>query len=249
MPDTVIELEHVSLRYRLAKQRLRSVKEYALNWLRGGLVYQDLWALQSVSLTVKAGESLGIIGPNGAGKTTLLKVISGVLRPTRGRVRVRGRVAPLLELGTGFDEDLTGVENIRLNALLLGHRRRDVVDRTARIVSFSGLGDFIESPLRNYSSGMVARLAFSILTEWTPDILILDEFFAVGDPSFAAKCQDRLRALRAAGTTLLLVSHTAEAIVDTCPRSIWLESGQIRADGPSTDVLDRYADAYVKQSL
>jgi ABC-type polysaccharide/polyol phosphate transport system ATPase subunit len=243
MPAPIIALDQVSLSYRLARQRFTSVKEYALHWVTGGLVYQDLWALREVSLVVEAGESVGIVGPNGAGKSTLLKVISGVLRPTRGRLAVQGRVAPLLELGTGFDEDLTGAENIRLNALLLGHRQRDIADRTAEIVAFSGLGDFIRSPLRNYSSGMVARLAFSVLTAWTPDILILDEFFAVGDARFAARCQDRLRVLRAAGTTLLLVSHSPEAILDTCPRSIWLEGGRLRADGPSAEILRRYAEA------
>jgi ABC-2 type transport system ATP-binding protein len=243
IPAPVIEIDDVSLRYRLATQRLRSVKEYALHWLTRGLAYQDLWALRNVSLTVHAGESVGVVGPNGAGKSTLLKVISGVLRPTLGRIQVRGRVAPLLELGTGFDEDLTGAENIRLNALLLGHRRRDIVDRTEAIVAFSGIGDFIRSPVRTYSSGMLARLAFSILTAWTPDLLILDEVLAVGDASFAARCQERLRTLRAAGTTLLLVSHAPAAILDTCPRSIWLEAGQVKADGPSAEILRLYADA------
>ena len=158
-------------------------------------------------------------------------------------MQVLGRVAPLLELGTGFDEDLTGAENIHLNALLLGHRRREVADRTAEIVAFSGLGDFIRSPLRTYSSGMVARLAFSILTAWTSDILILDELFAVGDASFAAKCRERLRTLHAEGTALLLVSHTPDAILENCARCIWIESGQIKADGRSADILRRYAEA------
>lgn len=241
MPAPLIELDRVSLRYRLATQRLSSVKDYAVHWLTGGLGYRDLWALRDVSLTVERGESVGIVGPNGAGKSTLLKVISGVLRPARGRLAVRGRVAPLLELGTGFDEDLTGEENIRLNALLLGHRRRDIAKRTPDIAAFSGLGDFIRSPLRNYSSGMVARLAFSILTAWTPDILILDEFFAVGDLSFATQCRDRLRTLHASGTTLLLVSHTPERILEMCPRCLWLEAGEIKSDGPSPDVLRQYA--------
>jgi ABC-2 type transport system ATP-binding protein len=247
MSAPAIALHGVSLRYRLGRQHLWSVKEYTVHWLTSGLVYQDLWALRDVSLIVEPGERVGIVGLNGAGKTTLLKVISGVLPPTSGRLDVRGQVAPLLELGTGFDADLTGAENIRLNALLLGHRRRDIDDRAASIAAFSGLGDFIGSPLRNYSSGMVARLAFAILTEWTPQILILDEFFAVGDAAFAARCEDRVRALCASGTTLLLVSHHAEAIADTCPRAVWLEAGHVRADGPSADVLRRYRSAYVPE--
>jgi ABC-2 type transport system ATP-binding protein/lipopolysaccharide transport system ATP-binding protein len=238
----LIDVQEASLCYRLAKQRFPSVKEYALHWLTGGLVYDDLWALRDVSFRVHAGESVGIIGDNGAGKSTLLKVISGVLRPTRGRVRVRGRIAPLLELGTGFDDELTGHENIYLSALLLGRRRREIADKAGEIAEFSGLGDFLRSPLRNYSSGMLARLAFAILTAWTPDILILDEFFAVGDASFAARCRERLGVLRAAGTTLLLVSHAPEAILEICPRSIWLEAGRLRADGPSDDLLRRYAE-------
>jgi ABC-type polysaccharide/polyol phosphate transport system ATPase subunit len=242
MSRPIVELASVSLRYRLATQRFPSVKEYALHWLTGGLVYQDLWALRDVSLAVQAGESVAIVGANGAGKSTLLKVISGVLRPTRGRLEVRGRVAPLLELGTGFDQELTGAENIRLNGLLLGHRQRDIAEHTEAIIAFSGLGDFIRSPLRNYSSGMVARLAFSILTAWRPDILILDEFFAVGDAGFAAQCRERLRTLREAGTTLLVVSHTAEAIADTCPRAIWLSAGRVVADGSSAEIFRRYAE-------
>jgi ABC-type polysaccharide/polyol phosphate transport system ATPase subunit len=239
----VIDVDGVFLRYRRAKTQARSVKEHALHWLTGGLVYENLWALEDVSLTVHAGEGVGIVGPNGAGKSTLLKVISGVLRPTRGRVCVRGRVAPLLELGTGFDGDLTGAENIRLNALLLGHRRREIDERTAEIVAFSGLGDAIDSPLRNYSSGMVARLAFSILTAWASDVLILDEVLAAGDASFAAQCRERLRDLRAAGTTLLLVSHTPEVVLETCPRAIWLEAGRVRGDGLSGEILRGYDGA------
>jgi homopolymeric O-antigen transport system ATP-binding protein len=241
MPDPVIDIDDVSLCYRLAKQRIPSFKEYALHWVRGALTYEQLWALRDVTLRVDRGETLGIVGRNGAGKSTLLKVISRVLVPTRGRCVVRGRVAPILELGTGFDYELTGRENVFLNALLLGHSRRAIEGRYDAIVDFSGLGDFIRSPVRNYSSGMLARLAFSILTAWTPDVLVLDEFLAVGDVHFLRKCEERLAALKAAGTTMLLVSHLSEAIRQHCRRCVWLEGGRLVADGAPDEVLERYA--------
>src|SRR5688572_10418075 len=186
----VIQLDGVTLCYRLAKQRIPSFKEYALHWVRGALTYEQLWALKGVTLSVGRGEALGIIGRNGAGKSTLLKVVSRVLAPSGGRVAVTGRVAPILELGTGFDFELTGRENVFLNGLLLGHPKREIEQRYDAIVDFSGLGDFIRSPVRNYSSGMLARLAFSVLTAWTPDVLVLDEFLAVGDVHFLRKCED-----------------------------------------------------------
>jgi ABC-2 type transport system ATP-binding protein len=243
MAEPVIELTDVSLCYRLAKQRIPSFKEYALHWVRGALSYEQLWALRDVTLRVDRGETLGIVGRNGAGKSTLLKVISRVLVPTRGRSVVRGRLAPILELGTGFDYELTGRENIFLNALLLCHSRRAIEERFEAIVEFSGLGDFIRSPVRNYSSGMLARLAFSILTAWTPDVLVLDEFLAVGDMHFLRKCEERLEALKASGTTMLLVSHLADTIRTHCRRSIWLEGGRLVADGSAEEVLERYASA------
>ena len=238
-----IELRDLSLCYRLAKQRIPSFKEYALHWMRGALVYEQLWALREVDLRVDRGESLGIVGRNGAGKSTLLKVISRVLPPTSGHLEVQGHVAPILELGTGFDFELTGQENIFLNALLLGHGRREIEERFDAIVDFSGLGDFIRSPIRNYSSGMLARLAFSILTAWVPEILVLDESLAVGDVHFVKKCEERIEHLRGRGTTLLLVSHLAEAVRQHCQRCIWLEGGRLRADGRPDEVLDLYADS------
>jgi ABC-2 type transport system ATP-binding protein/lipopolysaccharide transport system ATP-binding protein len=243
MPRPVIEVQDVSLCYRLAKQRIPSFKEYALHWMRGALTYEKLWALRDVSLRVERGESLGIVGGNGAGKSTLLKVISGVLPPTTGTVRIHGRVAPILELGTGFDYELTGQENVFLNALLLGHSRREIEERFDSIVEFSGLHDFIRSPIRNYSSGMLARLAFSIVTSWTPDVLVLDEFLAVGDVHFVRKCQERLDELLARGTTLLFVSHIAEAIRQSCRRCIWLDAGRVRAEGRPDEVLALYGSS------
>ncbi|MGH9362968.1 MAG: ABC transporter ATP-binding protein [Thermoanaerobaculia bacterium] len=240
MKPPSIELTRVSLCYRLAKQRIPSLKEYAIHWLKGALAYEQLWALRDVSLTVPAGQTLGIVGRNGAGKSTLLKVISRVLKPTRGTAAVRGMLAPILELGTGFDYELTGLENIYLNALLLGRSRREVDQQVEEIVEFSGLGDFVRSPIRNYSSGMQARLGFSIATAWVPDILVLDEVLAVGDAAFTEKCEERLARFHAAGTTVLLVSHSAAAVRKTCTRCIWLDAGNLRADGGTEEVLDLY---------
>jgi len=242
-PQPVIELQEVSLCYRLAKQRIPSFKEYALHWMRGALSYEQLWALHEVSLPVYRGESLAIVGRNGAGKSTLLKIISRVLAPSMGKACVRGRVSPMLELGSGFDFELTGQENVYLNALLLGHPRREIDERFDTIVEFSGLGDFIRSPIRNYSSGMLARLGFAILTGWEPDVLVLDEFLAVGDQHFVKKCQDWIERVRARGTTLLLVSHDPEAVRQNCQRCIWLDGGWLRADGQPEDVLELYAES------
>ena len=238
--DLSIRLEAVSLCYRLAKQRLPSFKEYAINFLRGSLAYEQLWALRDIDITLRRGETLGIIGRNGAGKSTLLKVISRVLKPSRGSAVINGRIAPILELGSGFDYELTGLENVYLNALLLGHSRREIIGKMDGIVEFSGLGDFIRSPLRNYSSGMQARLGFSIATAWVPDILILDEVLSVGDATFTDRCEERLRSFHEAGATVLMVSHATGAIVKNCTRCIWLDDGQMKADGKSQEVVKLY---------
>ncbi|HEV8582024.1 MAG TPA: ABC transporter ATP-binding protein [Thermoanaerobaculia bacterium] len=240
MDDLSIRLEGVSLCYRLAKQRIPSLKEYAIHFMRGALSYEKLWALRDIDLTVRRGESLGIIGRNGAGKSTLLKVISRVLKPSRGSAIVNGTISPILEIGAGFDFELTGLENLYLNGLMLGHTKREVAEKVDEIVDFSGLGDFIRSPLRNYSSGMQARLGFAVATAWMPDILILDEVLAVGDLTFTEKCEKRLRRFHDEGTTVLLVSHTPHAILTNCSRCIWLDDGRIRANGDSKEVVDLY---------
>ena len=239
----VIRLEEIALCYRLAKQRIPSLKEYAIHWMRGALSYEKLWALRDVSLTVRRGETLGIVGRNGAGKSTLLKVISRVLKPTQGTIDVQGRISPILELGAGFDFELTGIENVYLNALLLGHSRREIDDKLEEIIEFSGLGDFVRSPIRNYSSGMLSRLGFSVATAWIPDVLILDEVLSVGDASFTSKCEERINRFHEAGTTVLLVSHSAGAIKKNCTRCIWLDAGSLRADGETQEVLDLYLHA------
>jgi ABC-2 type transport system ATP-binding protein len=236
----VIALDAVGLRYRLAKTRFLSFKEYAVHWMRGALVYEELWALTKVSLRIGRGESVGVIGRNGAGKSTLLKVISRVLEPTRGGLTLNGSVVPMLELGAGFDLELTGFENVYLNALLLGRTRAQVDAAVPSIIEFSGLNDFIHAPIRNYSSGMLARLGFSVATAWVPDIFIVDEVLAVGDAAFMQRSQDRMRDIRSAGATLLLVSHSPDAILRSCERCIWLEKGEILGDGPAAQVLDDY---------
>jgi ABC-type polysaccharide/polyol phosphate transport system ATPase subunit len=238
----VIALEGVSLCYRLAKQRIPSLKDYAIHWMKGALAYEELWALRDVSLAIERGMSLGVVGRNGAGKSTLLKVISGVLKPTRGTVAVAGSVAPILELGTGFDHELTGYENIYLNALLLGHTRKEVDERLEEIVEFSGLSDFIHTPIRNYSTGMVGRLGFAIATAWIPEVLILDEVLSVGDARFLRRCQARLDEFRSQGTTVLLVSHDVNAIRRTCTRAVWLETGRVQTCGPAGEVVDEYLE-------
>ena len=237
----LVQLQGVSLCYRLAKQRIPSLKEYAIHWMKGALSYEKLWALKDVNFTARRGEVVGIVGRNGAGKSTLLKVISQVLKPTTGRAVIHGRIAPILELGTGFDHELTGFENIYLNALLLGRSRKEIDARIDAIVDFSGLGDFVRSPIRNYSTGMLARLGFSIATAWLPDILILDEVLSVGDASFTKKCTDRMQEFHDAGTTVLMVSHNAQAIRQSCTRCIWLDAGQVRFEGSPAEVLDHYA--------
>ncbi|MDA8020975.1 MAG: ABC transporter ATP-binding protein [Thermoanaerobaculia bacterium] len=243
MSDPVIRLDSVALCYRLAQQRLGSFKEYLIHMVKGSLTYEQLWALRGVDLIVTQGEMVGIIGPNGAGKSTLAKVITGVLKPTEGQREVRGTIAPILELTTGFDYELTGYENIFLNALLLGRRRVEIDERLESIIEFSGLGKFIHSPIRNYSSGMVARLGFSIATAWVPDVLILDEALAVGDARFLKRCQTRMSELREAGATTILISHATDMLRDYCTRCVWLDQGVVQADGPPGDVLDRYNEA------
>lgn len=238
--ETVVQLEHVSLCYRLAKQRIPSLKEFAIHWLKGSLHHEKLWALRDVDLTVRRGETVGIIGRNGAGKSTLLKVVSQVLKPTEGTVRVNGLIAPILELGTGFDFELTGIENIYLNGLLLGHQKVEIDERIDEIVKFSGLEEFIRSPIRNYSTGMVARLGFSIATAWVPDVLILDEVLAVGDSRFLRRCEQRFETFRQYGTTLLIVSHTPDSIRKYCRRCVWIDHGSVIEDGPTEEVLPRY---------
>ncbi len=240
LSGAVIQLDQVSVRYRVPQERIGTFKEYAIRRLQGRIDYYEFWALHEVSLSVDKGELFGIVGRNGAGKSTLLKVISRVLYPTSGRVRVKGRVAPLLDLGAGFHPELTGRENIFLNGALLGHSRQEVDERFPAILEFADLGDFIEAPLRTYSSGMAARLGFAVATAWRPDILILDEILAVGDEAFQRKCRQLIHEFGLRDTTVLLVSHSAETVKESCERALWLDHGVIKALGRAGEVADAY---------
>ena len=236
----MIKAENVSVKYLMAYDRIKSMKEYLVQLVKGNIQYEECWALQDVSFEVKKGEVLGIIGHNGAGKSTLLKVISGILKPTSGGVQVNGTVVPMLELGSGFDFDLTGRENVFLNGAILGYPEQFLKEKYGEIVEFSELGQFIDVPLRNYSSGMVMRLAFSIATVVQPDILIVDEILAVGDADFQEKSKRRMLELMGGGTTVLFVSHSLGQIQEMCDRVLWLEKGRLKMAGKTETVCAMY---------
>lgn len=240
MKKSMIEAEHVSLCYRMSYDRVKSMKEYVVQLIKGQIKYEEFWALKDVSFEVRKGEVLGIIGHNGAGKSTLLKVISGILKPTDGHIAVDGTVVPMLELGSGFDFDLTGRENIFLNGSILGYSEEFLKEKYEEIAAFSELGQFIDVPLRNYSSGMVMRLAFSVATVVNPDILIVDEILVVGDADFQAKSKKRMLELMGGGTTVLFVSHDLGQIREMCDRVLWLEHGQAKVLGETQEICDVY---------
>ena len=236
----IIEANNVTMTYRLTKNRVASLKEYIVAFLSHKLKYEEFHALNDVSLTVKKGEVGGLIGKNGAGKSTMLKVISGILKPTSGSVTVRGNVVPMLELGSGFDMELSGRENIFLNGSILGYDEAFLKAKYQEIIDFSELNEFIDQPLRTYSSGMLMRLAFSIATVVEPEILIVDEILAVGDADFQEKSRKRMMALMSGGTTVLLVSHNVDQIRELCLRVIWLEHGSVKMIGATDDICNAY---------
>ena len=240
MSKTMIEVSDVSMRFRMNSDKIMSLKEYVTTALRGKLNYQEFTALDHVSFEVKKGETLGLIGRNGAGKSTMLKVLSGILKPTEGSVVCRGNVVPMLELGSGFDFDLTGRENIFLNGAILGYSEEFLNARYDEIVEFSELDQFIDTPIRNYSSGMLARLAFSIATVVQPEVLIVDEILSVGDAQFQEKSKQRMMELMGGGTTVLFVSHSIEQIREMCSKAIWLEKGKVRIIGDAKELCDAY---------
>lgn len=244
----MISVNHVSMKFRMANDKVTSLKEYMVMLLQGKLHYEEFQVLEDVSFDVKKGEVVGIIGRNGAGKSTLLKIIAGVLKPTSGYTIVQGNIVPMLELGSGFDPELSGKENIFLNGAILGYSKTFLESKCNEIVAFSELGDFIEMPIRNYSSGMLMRLAFSIATVVEPEILIVDEILAVGDEGFQSKSKERMLQLMGGGTTVLFVSHSLMQIREMCDRVIWLDQHKIKKIGKTEDVCIEYEKYWTKQS-
>jgi ABC-2 type transport system ATP-binding protein len=238
--DDVLTLQDVTVSYRVPHENIRTIKEFIIRRLKGQVQYVDLLALRQVNLQVKKGEVFGLIGANGAGKTTLLRLVARVMRPTLGRVIVRGRVAPLLAIGAGFHMELTGRENVYLNGSLLGYTRLQIDDYFDEIVDFAEIRDFIDAPLRTYSSGMLARLGFAVATAQMPDILIVDEVLAVGDIAFQEKCATRIRDFREQGSTILLVSHDMGTIQRMCARAAWLNHGEIVQVGLAEEVVKQF---------
>jgi ABC-type polysaccharide/polyol phosphate transport system ATPase subunit len=237
----MISLQGVTVQYRVVKERKRSLQRHLISYLKGKRTQTEIFpALQDISLTIPKGESLGVIGHNGAGKSTLLKVISGVLKPSEGSVSVHGAIAPLIELSAGFDMELTGRENIYLNASILGFQRQDIEKRIDAIIAFSELEEFIYSPLTTYSSGMISRLGFSVATEVDPDILIIDEILAVGDEHFRMKCRQKILSFKEKGTTILFVSHDMAEVKGLCDKVLWLDHGSANMLGNPDEVTDNY---------
>jgi ABC-2 type transport system ATP-binding protein len=240
--DPVVLFEGVSVEYRVPHERVRTLKEYAIRRLKGRIQYQKFLALKEASFRVQQGEIFGLIGSNGAGKSTALKLVARVLRPSKGRVRVRGRVAPLLAMGAGFHPELTGRENVFLNATLLGFTRREIEKRFDAIVDFAELWDFIDAPLRTYSSGMITRLGFAVASDQMPDLLIIDEVLAVGDASFQEKSLNRILSFQEQGATTLFVSHSMSQVRSMCHRVLWLDHGVVRFIGNTKEGVDMYLE-------
>lgn len=238
--NAIISVENISMRFNLSSEKLDSFKEYVIKTLKRQISYDEFWALKDVSFEVYEGDAIGLVGLNGSGKSTMLKVIAGVLKPTKGSVSVRGSVAPLIELGAGFDMDLTARENVFLNGALLGYSRATMEKYYEDIVEFSELKDFMNVPVKNFSSGMVSRLAFSIATIGKPDILIVDEVLSVGDFLFQEKCKQRIEHMLNHGTTLLFVSHSIEQVKSLCNKIVWMQSGALRMFGETSDIADLY---------
>lgn len=242
MPDLAIRFQEVVQRFRVISERSDTLREAFARFHRRRTSYHDFEAVKRVSFDVFGGEAVGIIGRNGSGKSTMLKIIAGVYRPSGGRVMVNGSVAPLIELGAGFHHELTGRENILINGLLLGLSKRQILEREAQIIEFAEIGPFIDSPVKQYSSGMYMRLAFAVATAVDPDILLIDEILAVGDTGFQQKCFDRLQSFRRKGKTILFVSHDMSSVQKFCQRVLLMHNGELLEDGPAEYVIGRYRE-------
>lgn len=242
--DIIIDVHDVSMRFNLTEEKTDSIKEYLIKLAKGKLHYTEFYALKNVSFSVKRGEAVALIGKNGSGKSTMLKIISGVMYPTTGSVSVKGSIAPLIELGAGFDMELTARENIYLNGAVMGFDRDFMDQHFADIVEFSELESFIDVPIKNFSSGMIARLGFAVATIVKADILVVDEILAVGDFNFQEKCKKRIAELMEGGTTLLFVSHSAKQVQELCQKAVWFDHGEMMAYGNTKEVYHMYEEKY-----
>ena len=249
MDNYAINVDHITIRFNLANEKVDNLKEYVIKLFKKELMFQEFLALKDVSLKVKRGEAWGIIGTNGSGKSTLLKAISGIIKPYKGTINVHGNIAPLIELGAGFDANLTARENIYLNGTVLGHSRKYMDQHFDEIVKFAGIEDFLDSPIKNFSSGMSARLGFSIATMVQPDILIVDEILSVGDHLFQKKCEKRMHEMLSGGTTLLYVSHSLNTVRTMCDHVLWLNKGSVILAGETQMVCDKYIEKLEKQEI
>lgn len=238
----IIEVNNVSIQFRMYKEKIDSIKEYCIKKLQRKLKYENFWALKDVSFSVKKGEAVALVGKNGSGKSTMLKIVAGVMKPTLGNIQTQGLIAPMIELGAGFDFDLTAKENVFLNGAMLGYPQEVLEEQLEDIIKFAELEKFMDVPIKNYSSGMITRLGFSIATICQPEILIVDEILAVGDFKFQEKCEARIQEMREKGTTLLLVSHSVDQVKRICDRAVLLSHGIKVLDGDSEMVCDVYSD-------
>ena len=238
--DYAIQVDHVTIRFNMASEKVDNLKEYMIKLLKKELIFQEFLAVKDVSLNIRRGEAWALIGINGSGKSTLLKAISGILKPYKGKITVNGEIAPLIELGAGFDPNLTARENIYLNGTVLGHSKKFMDEHFNEIVDFAELWDFLDTPIKNFSSGMSARLGFSIATMVKPDVLIVDEILAVGDFLFRQKCMERMENMLSGGTTLLFVSHNIKDVRNLCDHAAWLDHGTLKMAGDVETVCDAY---------
>lgn len=241
--ETIISVQNVTMKFNMSKEKIDSLKEYFIKMMKKELMYKEFTALSDISFEIKKGEVVGLVGLNGSGKSTLLKIIAGVMKPTSGTVSVQGTVAPLIEVGAGFNSNLSGRENIYLNGYMLGFSKEYIQEHMEEIIGFAELEEFIDVPMKNYSSGMKARLGFAIATTVRPQVLIVDEVLAVGDFKFQQKCHERISSLMSNDTTVLFVSHSIEQVKNLCSRCIWLEKGHMLDDGPADIICSKYANA------
>ena len=247
LAPVVVKVENVTQSFRVIHERPDTMRELFSTFLRHKVSFRNFDAVKNVSLEVAQGQTVGLVGRNGSGKSTLLKLIAGVYKPTAGKVHVDGTLAPLIELGAGFHHELTGRENILLNGLLMGYSKAEMMSREQRIIEFAEIGEFIDAPVKQYSTGMHMRLAFAVATEVDPQILIIDEILSVGDASFQQKCFARIRSFRESGKTILLVSHNMQQIVEQCDRAVLLDHGTLLADGDPAEVVEAYKELWSPQ--